>query len=89
MKFTAIVDELNGARNAGYTFCKEADREIDRELYNKLCGQRGQRWTDSKIESLYDLDGGLYQGEDGEMYAVEMVFCDDDWKPLTWHKLSK
>ncbi len=89
MKFTTIVDELNGAKNAGYTFCEDTDREIDQDLYKKLRTERGGRWVDSQLDSLYDFDSSLYQGEDGNMYAVKMIYSGDCWIPLAWHKLTK
>ena len=41
MTFTPIIDELNGARNAGYIFDETADTQRDEELYKKLRTERG------------------------------------------------
>lgn len=89
MKFIKIRNEFNAIRAAGYTFDPAAERQIDRDLYRALCQERGERWTDGKLDELFDMDGALYQGEDGSMYAVQEVFEDAGMVPLCWHRLCK
>ena len=84
-KFEKITSELYGAKKAGYIFDKSADREMNEQLIRKLTAERGQRFVDKKLDAFYDLDGDLYQDEEGQAYAVELV----DGEPICWQKLRK
>lgn len=84
-KFEKVTNELYGARNAGYTFDENADREMNEQLIRKLTAERGQRFVDKKLDAFYDMDGDLFRDEDGQEYAVEMV----DREPLCWQKLRR
>ena len=89
MKFKEIVEGLDGAKNSGYTFDEHTETTIDKELYHRLSAERGKKWTDNKIDALYDFDSPLYEGEDGKMYAVEFVYVNNEYKPLAWHELKQ
>lgn len=89
MTFTPVIDELNGARNAGYIFDESADTVCDDALYKKLRSERGGNWVSNQVDTLYDFDGPLYRGDDGERYAVQMVWVEDGFVPLAWHRLIK
>lgn len=89
MKFEVIIDEECAARNAGFVFDESADREIDRDLYNRLCIERGEQWTDGKLDDLWDNCGSLYKGDDGAFYEVLKVYDSGSYKPLAWHRLVK
>lgn len=89
MTFTPVIDELNGARNAGYIFDESADTVTDEALYKKLRNERGGNWASDQVDALYDFDGPFYLGGDGEHYAVQMVWADDGYVPLAWHRLTK
>lgn len=89
MKFVAEIDELFGARRAGYVFDETADRERDEELYQKAIRDHGENWVDGKADELWELDGSLFRGEDGEAYAVVMICDGAEMKPLFWHRLCR
>ena len=89
MTFTPAIDELNGARNAGYIFDESADTERDDALYKRLRSERGGNWVSNQVDTLYDFDGPLYLGDDEKYYAVQMVWIDGGYVPLAWHRLIK
>lgn len=89
MKFKKMTNELYGAKNAGYVIDVDAPRITDADLYVKLAIERGNRFVDGKLDALYDFDGDLYKGEDGEYYAVEFVNTDDEVKPFCWQRVIK
>lgn len=79
--FKVVIDQPYGARDAGYTFDMSADRGYDKDMALRM----GERLSDDKLDQLYDLDGALYEDENGDPYAVVM------WagKPFCWQKLRK
>lgn len=89
MKFEKLTDELYGARKAGYEFDPQAARYINEEARKRLSENR----IDILLDQLYDNDGDLYRGEDGECYGI--VFCTiydgeaKDWKdvPFAWQRM--
>lgn len=85
--FEKCTDSLYGARNAGYVFDKTVAREVDEQFMQNLIVSRGRWFVDAKLDELYDLDGDLYQGEDGQYYAVVFVYDGDVPVPLCWQKL--
>ena len=87
MKFVPEINELYGAKNAGYVFDETADRERDEELYRRLIRERGMNFVDRKADAFWDFSGGLFLGEDGEHYTVEFVWDNEELKPLFWHRL--
>ena len=89
MTFEQLTNELDGARNAGYTWDLTANRETDTALLEKLRKERGTRWVENLLDSFWDFDGDLFKGGDGNFYAVKMVFCGDHSVPAIWHRLVK
>lgn len=99
--FTRVTDEMCGAKNAGYTL------DFDHKTESNLGMIRWLIWnmnnsTESNanrigrmVDSLYDNDGDLYQGSDGNYYAVYfapayMVDTKIPYDiPLFWHRLKK
>lgn len=84
MKFEKITDQLYGARKAGYTFDMTAPRETDDALLDRL----SSRMADNLLDEFYDFDGDLYQGDDGEFYAVKFATFDGQEKPVIWQRLT-
>lgn len=79
--FTAIIDELYGAKKAGYVFAPGSVREYDKDLALRA----GERLTDNLLDAFYDFDSGVYTDENGDPYAVTF------WagKPFCWQRLVK
>lgn len=89
MTFTSITEGEYSAKNAGYILDPDAPRVIDTAFSQQLRAQRGDRFVDICLDSFYDFDGRAYRGDDGEAYAVEMVWDDDAWRPLCWQRLIR
>lgn len=89
MKFERLTNEVYGAKKAGYVIDTEEPRITDADLYVRIANERGSRYVDNKLDDLYDNDGDLYKGEDGNAYAVEYVYIDGVFKPLCWQRLVK
>ena len=89
MKFEKVTSELYGAKKAGYTFDRDAEREINTQLMRILAAERGERFAEDKLDSFSDFDGDLYRGEDGEAYAVLYVYANGREQPLCWQRLKK
>lgn len=87
--FNRITNELYGAKKAGFRLEYGADREVDEQLLRLLTAERGERFVNNKLDSLYDLDGDLYEDENGDPYAVVFVSAGNQEKPLCWHRLVK
>ena len=85
MTFTCIVNGEHAARNQGFRFDTSVNPQFDEKYWEELRHFNGERFVDNKLDSLYDFDGGLYQGDDGKYYAVEYV----NGKPLCWQQLAK
>jgi len=88
-KFEKVTEEIYGARKAGYTFDLAADRELNTQMMRVLIAERGERFVDDELDSFYDGDGDLYMDEDGQPYAVCMVYDGNHYVPLCWQKLRK
>lgn len=87
--FEIEIEGLNAARDAGYTWDESVEDERDDELWRRLRRERGENFLSLAKDAFYDLDGSLYRGSDGHAYAVVMVYVDDDYRPLYWHRLKK
>lgn len=88
-KFERITNELYGAKHAGYRIDRNAEKEVDEQLIRKLRAERGERFVDNKLDEIYDFDGDAYKDENGDVYAVVMVWIQDKEEPLCWHKLTE
>lgn len=89
MNFTRKTNEVFGARNAGYTYDETAERQLDKELLNRIRADRGERFVDDIIDAFEDFDGDLYLGDDGEHYQVGFVYEDGEEKPFAWRRLIR
>lgn len=87
-RFTIEIEGLNAARDAGYTWDETVEDERDDELWRRLRVERGENFLSRQKDAFYDLAGSLYRGSDGHAYAVWMVYVDDDFRPLYWHRLK-
>lgn len=88
-KFERITGELYGAKKAGFVLDKDAERETNEQLARVLIAERGEKFVDSKLDAFHDFDGDLYRDEDGQEYAVEMVWVKDKEEPLCWQRLRR
>lgn len=86
MKFERITNELYGARNAGYVFDSTAPRTIDQDVVDRM-KSRGEAYIDNQLDAMYDNDGDLYRGEDGEYYGVIFGYVDGHIVPLAWQRM--
>lgn len=91
MKFEVVVDELFGAKSAGYRFDTEHSHlVIDPDAQNEFLKDWNPNRLSNKIDSFLDFESELYRGEDGEFYAVEFIYPRSGGKmPLCWWKLVK
>lgn len=88
MKFTPITEGEYSARNAGYSIDTNAPRVVDTDYSRILRAERGELFVENCLDSFYDFGGCAYQGDDGEAYAVEMVWDGDAYRPLCWQRLT-
>ena len=84
MKFEQITNAAFGAMHAGYKIDLAAERQIDAAALQHVKYDHGENYVYSEIDALYDFDGDLYRGDDGEYYTVWM----HDNTPIIWHKLT-
>lgn len=91
MNFTCVNNEAFGARHAGFEIDLDADRIIDEEFAERLRKEGRGYAVENAKDGIFDFDSGLYQGEDGNFYAVSMAWDSDaDWlRPLCWIALRK
>lgn len=85
--FERKTEKLYGARDAGYRIDKTFDCEENEQLVRKIRAERGDRFVNNKLDSLYDFDGDLYTDENGNPYAVVFVYDHEQEAPLFWCRL--
>lgn len=93
MKFKIVGDLMYAVKTAGYKLDPTAEMETD--FTDCLCGydyyERENKIAEW-IDGFYDLDTAyLCRGEDGELYAVEYIWCrgSQTLYPAIWQRVIK
>lgn len=76
-------------RTAGYVIALPAQRELNQPALDDLQRRLGESRVNSALDGLWNNDGDLYQGDDGNFYAVEFDYSVSPAVPLAWAKLTK
>jgi len=89
MKFTQLTNEVFGAQNAGFRIDPDAERMTDDERIKVLHDRMGETYVNALLDSFYDFESDLFQGEDGEYYAVMMDPTTTESCPLILQRLLR
>lgn len=89
MKFEQLTNEFNGARNAGYTLDLTCSHEVDDSAAASVMTTRGESYLNSLVDSLFDNEGDLFRGQDGNLYAVIFDYGRTPAVPVAWQRLRK
>ena len=76
MKFTVIENKFNpcNIELLGFRIKADSDLIFDKQLFSRLCIERGERYANNIIDDLYDGFEPICKGEDGKLYAVHYEY---------------
>lgn len=85
MTFTQLTNEAFGAMNRGYRMDLTCKRVFDEAVLAQLERDMGETFVNNLIDSFEEFESDLYQGDDGEYYAVAF---DLKHRPVVWRRLT-
>ena len=89
MKFALIESDLE-KRATEWESCKDYKMHYSDKCVEMLNGSPDEeRRANNWIDSCWDSDTAVYQGEDGKYYAVEFDYSCDAPEPFCWHEVQR